>query len=287
MPRPEPIAGSANIDDGDIKQHQEVPGAHDEQDGARRARVPCGTHRATQKRCRCSSHGSLVQVGTDNAALCQVLPCGAAAGCPDPYPETGGRRGGSRCSITSVSARRRDGRGHVRAVRLAPAVGRRAGVEQPQPAGAVVSHGMWLWPNTRTSGSGNRAAQRCLTPGAGPVSCTTRSARRPARRGHLGQPRPQFGTVVVAVHPDEPAARASSRSRVARPPSRRRGTRRRRAGVRRAARREAPWRAWGRWVSVVRRRHRGGYRGRCGRRGERTARCAAEKAEDLQENCSG
>ena len=39
--------------------------------------------------------------------------------------------------------------------------------------GAVVSHGMWLWPKTSTSVSGNRAAQRASRPLASPVSWTT------------------------------------------------------------------------------------------------------------------
>ena len=91
------------------------------------------------------------------------------------------------------------------AVTKVPCGWRRRSVGEPgfssrRPFAAVVSHGMWLWPKTRTSASGNRAAQRASRPFLSPGLVYDGEADPlDLDAGHLRQPVAQRPVVVVAV----------------------------------------------------------------------------------------
>ena len=109
---------------------------------------------------------------------------------------------GTRCSRTSRTRAVRERAASGTCRRLAPPVGGRAGVEQPQARRArscPTGCGCGRTPAGRRRGT--RAAQRRSRPAAGPVSCTT-ATRTPSSVGRAtsGSRAPQVGPVVVADH---------------------------------------------------------------------------------------
>ena len=97
-----------------------------------------------------------------------------------------------------------DGR-QVGLVRLAPPVGRRAGVEQPQPAGRGAVPRDVAVPEDEHVGVGEAGGAARL-PAGGRAGLVHDGEAQPAEGdpGDLGQPGPQRGTVVVADDRDQP-----------------------------------------------------------------------------------
>jgi hypothetical protein len=122
----------------------------------------------------------------------------------------------------------------------AVAVGRRAGVEQPRPVGAVVSHGMWLWPRPGRRCPGY-ACMRSRARGL-PVSWTTAEARPRASRARPGQARPQRRPVCcVAARRAARSSRARAARRLTQSPACRPGPRARPRPHLRTAGRAPAW----------------------------------------------
>ena len=117
-----------------------------------------------------------------------------------------------RWSRTSSSCPVRDRRRHPGAVRLAAAVGRRPGVEQPQPSGCRRVPGDVAVPEDQDVDARVQGVAALLaTPGlAGLVDHGDRQPRH-VDAGHLRQARAQLGAVVVAVAADETPGAALQR----------------------------------------------------------------------------